>query len=179
MSSQTRMIPLRCVSCGGKLEITPDMSRFACGYCGAEQFVERRGGTVALKAVTEAISRVQVGTDKTAAELALRRLQEEKEELKREWRKRLSQAEEERKSNNTVGGVIAGTFCLLALLIGSVTVPLVGIIMALAGVILGLFYKVRADRPVDAALQRDIEAIRDRRVKVELRIEKNKEIVDS
>lgn len=39
--------------------------------------VQRRGGTVALKAVTEAIKQVQLGTDKTAAELAIVRLERE------------------------------------------------------------------------------------------------------
>jgi ribosomal protein S27AE len=67
-------INLNCANCGGKLEVYDDMDRFACGYCGTEQIVQRRGGTVALKAVTEAIQTVQIGTDKKAAELAVFRL---------------------------------------------------------------------------------------------------------
>jgi hypothetical protein len=58
------------------------MERFACGYCGAEMLVQRRGGTIALKALTEAITRVQVGTDRTAAELALIRLEKELGQLR-------------------------------------------------------------------------------------------------
>jgi hypothetical protein len=57
------------------LEITPDMDTFACGYCGTQQTVQRRGGTVSLKQIGEAIARVQVGTDRTAAELTIQRLQ--------------------------------------------------------------------------------------------------------
>ncbi len=75
-------INLNCANCGAKLEVYDDMDRFACGYCGTEMLVQRRGGTVALKAVTEAIKKVQIGTDKTAAELALVRLGKELEELK-------------------------------------------------------------------------------------------------
>lgn len=71
------IINLKCPSCAGALEVTSDMDRFACGYCGSEQMVVRQGGTVSLKLVTDAISRVQVGTDKTAAELALKRLEGE------------------------------------------------------------------------------------------------------
>jgi predicted RNA-binding Zn-ribbon protein involved in translation (DUF1610 family) len=67
-------LTLSCVNCGGKLQVSLDMTRFACGYCGTEQIVKRKGGTVALKGLTEAINRVQAGTDKTAAELALNRL---------------------------------------------------------------------------------------------------------
>ena len=75
-------ISLNCANCGAKLEVYDDMERFACGYCGTEMLVKRRGGTVALHAVTEAIKRVQVGTDRTAAELALVRLGTELEQLK-------------------------------------------------------------------------------------------------
>jgi hypothetical protein len=53
------------------------MTQFACGYCGSNQVVERSGGTVSLKPVVEAVARVQIGTDKTAAELAIPRLQQE------------------------------------------------------------------------------------------------------
>src|ERR1039457_5902622 len=54
-------INLTCANCGGKLEVYDDMERFACGYCGSEMLVQRRGGTVILKAITEAIQKVQIG----------------------------------------------------------------------------------------------------------------------
>jgi hypothetical protein len=76
-------ITLKCQSCGGKLDVYEDMERFACAYCGTEMIVQRRGGTVALKLVQEAIKKVQVGTDKTAAELALVRLNDELKTLQR------------------------------------------------------------------------------------------------
>src|SRR5260370_9134138 len=75
-------ISLKCQSCGGKLDVYEDMERFACGYCGTEMIVQRRGGTVALKLVQEAIKQLQIGTDKTAAELALVRLGDELKVLK-------------------------------------------------------------------------------------------------
>lgn len=74
-------ISLKCSNCGANLEITNEMSTFACGYCGASQIVERSGGTVSLKLLTTAISNVQIGTDKTAAELAINRLKDELREL--------------------------------------------------------------------------------------------------
>src|ERR1051325_912815 len=74
-------INLNCANCGAKLNVYDDMQRFACGYCGTEMVVQRRGGTVALKAVTEAIQKVQIGTDKTAAELALVRLRQDRGEI--------------------------------------------------------------------------------------------------
>ena len=57
-----------------KLEVTSDLERFACRYCGHEHMVRRAGGVVSLLAVTEGLKQVQVGVDKTAAELAIRRL---------------------------------------------------------------------------------------------------------
>ena len=80
-------IPLSCASCGAKLDVYDDMERFACGYCGKEMVVQRRGGTISLKGVTDAIKQVQTGTDKTAAELALVRLLPELDALIRERQK--------------------------------------------------------------------------------------------
>lgn len=77
-------VSLRCPSCAGKLEVYHDMETFACGYCGAETMVVRRGGSVSLKSLTEVLGNVQRGTDKTAAELALIRLLKELEEYKKQ-----------------------------------------------------------------------------------------------
>jgi len=60
------MIKLTCHSCGGKLEITDDIERFACGHCGNEWIVNRAGGIVSLKAVEEHLSKVQEHTKETA-----------------------------------------------------------------------------------------------------------------
>ena len=79
-----RFVTLRCQSCGARLEIHDDMSRLACGFCGTEMLVQRRGGTISLNTVEEAIQRVQTGTDRTAAELAIIRLENELQELNKE-----------------------------------------------------------------------------------------------
>jgi hypothetical protein len=71
-------INLNCSNCGGKLNLYDDVERFACGYCG--MIVQRRGGIIALTAVKEVIQRVQAGTDKTAARLALFRLRQDRSE---------------------------------------------------------------------------------------------------
>jgi hypothetical protein len=56
------LIKLSCISCGAKLNVYDDMERFFCGYCGTGMSVQRRGGAVILKTLTEAIQKVQVGT---------------------------------------------------------------------------------------------------------------------
>jgi DNA-directed RNA polymerase subunit RPC12/RpoP len=70
-------ISLNCKNCGAALSVYEDMDRFACGYCGTELLVERRGGTVCLKRIESIIEGVREGTDKTAAELAAVRLSRE------------------------------------------------------------------------------------------------------
>jgi len=71
------MLKLGCVNCGAPLEIRADLDVFACAYCGTQQQVQRQGGVVALRRVESAIRAVQRGTDRTAAELAMPRLQAE------------------------------------------------------------------------------------------------------
>ena len=75
------VVVLTCPSCGGKLQITADIDRFACAYCGTEQIVKRGDGIVSLAPVVAGLKRVQAGVDKTAAELAISRLTAEIKEL--------------------------------------------------------------------------------------------------
>ncbi len=85
----TEFVTLTCPSCGGKLQITNDIERFACGYCGNEHIVRRGGGVVSLAPVVEGLQRVQVGVDKTASELAIKRLRSEISELEHSIRQRV------------------------------------------------------------------------------------------
>jgi ribosomal protein S27E len=73
----SEFITLSCPSCGARLQVTQDLERFACSNCGNEHIVKRTGGTVSLAPVVAQLSRVQAGVDKTAAELAIARLQGE------------------------------------------------------------------------------------------------------
>ena len=45
----------RCPSCGALVAVLPDMERFACKHCAAEQVVIRQDGTTSLKCVAETI----------------------------------------------------------------------------------------------------------------------------
>ena len=73
-------IKLSCSNCDGVLNVYDDVDKFACVYCGAKMLVQRRCGTVAL-ALAEAVRKVQISTDNTAADLAIARLTEEKRKL--------------------------------------------------------------------------------------------------
>lgn len=90
------LLKLSCVNCSAPLEIGADLDRFACGYCGTNQVVQRSGGVIALRRVESAVQAVQRGTDKTAAELAVPRLQRELVEAQQAKAKAVEQAKTKR-----------------------------------------------------------------------------------
>ncbi len=135
-------IKLNCENCGAGLDVYDDMERFACGYCGTEMAVQRRGGTVVLKSMTQA-------ADKTSAELALARLKEEAENLS----KRYDAMQKERTERNKRGYVIG----ISLLVIGFVVVRsgyslMVGLGLLLAG-IFTISYIRRHDKKVAVDLR--------------------------
>jgi len=111
VADQLKILNLNCANCGGVLEIQSDMDRFACGYCGSAQIVERRGGTVALRLVVDAVARVQVGTDRTAAELALVRLEKERAGVNAQWQ--AASADFGRRNSSSSTPAILGMVCAL------------------------------------------------------------------
>jgi len=70
-------VTLTCPSCGGKLKITPDIDRFACAHCGNEHVVMRSEGVVALKPLQDSLTGLARATDRTASEMAIKRIREE------------------------------------------------------------------------------------------------------
>lgn len=121
-------INLNCANCAAKLDVYDDMERFACGHCGTDWIAQRRGGTVALKAVTEAIQKVQIGTDKTAAELALLRLGREWAWLYEDWKRLTLLADGIRSRSSNLKGI--------SLMLGSVGAFL-GVSLLIIGLLTG------------------------------------------
>jgi hypothetical protein len=145
------------------------MEQFACGYCGIAQRVERIGGTVALKPVTDAIAKVQLGTDKTAAELALHRLPHEINALT--WQRSQSEAYWQQELTRVRGTgldklLLVGLACIV------VTVGLLAAIAsqispasALVGLLLGFVLCAVASVMVMISLHRKISATRDETIR--------------
>jgi hypothetical protein len=149
-------VTLSCPSCGGKLQITNDLDRFACGYCGQEHLVRRSGGVVSLAPVVEGLKQVQAGVDKTASELAIRRLREDIGQLQ-------DQVEEASAPSvfRTVPGCLAITIPVGALLLFAVAAKIDWLILLSALLIGGtIVYSLlagRQDRQTRIALQGEIE----------------------
>ena len=72
-----RVYALKCPSCGAALGVAESLDVFACAYCGASVRVERRDGTISLQPLTDAMLAIQRSSDRTAAELAVKRLRED------------------------------------------------------------------------------------------------------
>jgi hypothetical protein len=68
-------------SCGHKLRITEVIGRFVCAACGNEITVIRSGNIITLKPVKESETTVQTGDERTEAEIAIKRLKIEIENL--------------------------------------------------------------------------------------------------
>lgn len=81
-------VTLSCPTCGGQLQITQDIDRFACAHCGNEHMVNRGGGIITLAPVVAGLDGIRRGTDRTAAELTIRRLKEELAEQEQELQAR-------------------------------------------------------------------------------------------
>jgi len=60
--ARSDFITLSCPNCGGRLQVTADVERFACQYCGHEHIVRRSGGMVSLEPVMRMMTVIQ--TDK-------------------------------------------------------------------------------------------------------------------
>jgi hypothetical protein len=172
-------IPLKCANCGANLQITPEMETFACGYCGASQIVNRSGGTVSLRLLSEGIARVQAGTDKTAAELAIRRLTEEYAVLEDEYN-RLNKARWSKefaiRQPYMWGTIVLSFFCLLFMVTGGWAAALAGIIW-LAGVGAMLYFYFMQSSANRELYENAVLAISSQMEKVLDRINENKKIV--
>ena len=91
--NMSEFITLACPSCGGKLQITNDIERFACAHCGTEMLVRRGEGIISLKPVIDEVKGVRRAADHTAAELAMARIQKEIEFLNNQLRLRNTRGE--------------------------------------------------------------------------------------
>lgn len=183
---------MTCPNCGGSLEITKDMEVFLCGYCGKEQFVERKGGTVSLKLV-DGLAKVQKGTDKTAAELALNRLKRDLDAVNYEWEEINKQLKERRKqseqAHHVVGGIVVCVgfvvFCVCLLIsyvhqgLWTYLSYLVVFLTLAAGFYVLVIAKANGMKVHDEARKKAWEPFREKIATIQEQINKNQAVVDS
>jgi hypothetical protein len=71
----TEISRLTCPACGGKAAVSNIEDRFTCEYCLTDFQIERKGGQVQVKPLVEAMKTLKGGVDRTASELAIKRLE--------------------------------------------------------------------------------------------------------
>src|SRR5581483_5742600 len=160
---------------------SPDITKFACGYCGKEQVVHRAGGIVALKMIGDAVAKVQEGTDKTAAELALQRLERELNDC---YTKR-STCEADRKrikigagqSVQRGGVLLAFLVAVICLVLGSSF--LVGIMIYLVAFLILWIYLGNQQKSQEAEVVEKLKSIDEQIVGLKEKIADKRQIVDS
>lgn len=141
-------ITLSCPNCGGRLQITPDIERFACQYCGYEHIVRRSGGLVSLEPVMRMmgninsnINLVGVGvnmlgfsSEKQVAEQAIARIKTELPELEARV-----QSLEGNKGCATTGGIMGIVFGVVFFIIAAFTkgwVAIIGLVSLILGIVM-------------------------------------------
>ncbi len=187
-------INLKCVNCGAALSITPDIDRFACSYCGHELLVQRSGGIVALKDVSEAIKGVQIGTDKTAAELAMKRLEQEINAERQRLAIITATCHEKESTNKTF--MIMGSI-IVAAIVASITLVITGglskaryntlaVIVFMAGFALSaataitllVVLSMRANKTMKEKIEKETQPTKERITALTAQWQKNRQIVD-
>ncbi len=130
MIETVSFVNLKCLNCGANLKITENIFEFACQYCGASQIVQRTGGIVALKFLSDKIDRVQNLVDKTAAELKIQRLNNQIDDLEEKHTKLLE-------ATNNIKSAIYWVAVILLFAIAIVTIAISAGIGTLIGFLIG------------------------------------------
>jgi DNA-directed RNA polymerase subunit RPC12/RpoP len=163
------LITLSCPSCGGVLEVTQNTEQLVCSYCGQRHVVKHEGTTLSLSPVLDALNQVKAGVDRTAAELAIVRLQKEIAELNTNRTAFLgANPKPVSKASNLVFAILAVVIGSLIALTGlcalmgnslksSLPILLVGIIILGAGV-LGLVLRNRPAKSWEKNIEPRIKA---------------------
>ena len=184
---EIKTLTLKCSNCAGDLEITNQMECFACGYCGAQQTVIRQGGTVRLEPVVDAIQRVQAGTDKTAAELAMKRLKEEIYLLEQKKGQRTEEAMREFYVRMS-GLKTVSAFVLIIAIFGSLggyavtqyaIVVFAGVFVILAVAVYYMGKKQKVDAEIEERLNHDLKIIESQLVAARRKMHQQKRIAES
>ena len=103
-------------------------------YCGNEHIVRRSGGIVSLAPVVDSLVKIETGVDKTASELAIRRLKEDIADLN----KKLDDVNQQYASKIIYGIILAaiGGFMILGFFMSESGYGLA--IFGLLGVVIGI-----------------------------------------
>jgi len=166
-----KAISLKCVNCGAGLEIGPDTTSFACGYCGTQQLVERGGGIVSLRRLEDTLDEVKLGTNRAASELALARLKAEAAAIcaQRDNEIRAIRASDDRGSTLLGWGIIIGVIAAIAMF-GWWSIPIVAF---------GLFFVVKFAKSASGDVKKIAATAEEKLAPLNTQIARHQKIIDA
>ncbi len=88
-------VPIACCNCGAPLRVPDSLKVFSCTHCGSSQQLKVEGG-VAYSTLVDGLTKVREGTDRTAAELAIKRLTREIQRLEDQYKADVANAKSTR-----------------------------------------------------------------------------------
>jgi predicted RNA-binding Zn-ribbon protein involved in translation (DUF1610 family) len=178
MNSTLTSVNLKCLNCGANLRIGSSVVEFACEYCGASQIVDRDGGVVALRLLSEKVDRIQDTVDRTAAELAIQGLTDELDDLETNFN-RLEESTSAQGDLLRQGFfMLFGLICIISIGVGTFS-SVFGIAVAIAGFIwLAVLRKGRISR-LDSDFEKQSKPLIDKGVAIKKSIIEYEKIVNS
>jgi predicted RNA-binding Zn-ribbon protein involved in translation (DUF1610 family) len=168
-------ITLSCPNCGGKLNITSDVDRFACQFCGHEHIVRRSGSMISLEPVVQAMNMMGVGvsklgfsSEKQVAEQAIARLKTEILEVEAQVK-----SLEGVKPFNVSMGILAIVIGVIGFIVASFTTGWIAI-FGLAGLIFGIIMLATPNPP---KTKKELMETKQKLIQKKAELEQNYEIV--
>jgi ribosomal protein S27E len=152
------LLSLNCPNCGANLQFSPDLTQFACSYCGATIAVRSEGGAVSLLKLSETVERIESHTEQAAAELAIARYEKEIAELEAQ----LQQADGAHSTRTGCGCASAIALAVISLSLAHSASDLAAVPGLAAIVVAALIYR-SANSSETAGLKAQL---RDRRLKL-------------
>jgi hypothetical protein len=149
-------VTLSCPTCGGKLQITNDIDRFACSHCGTEHVVRRGAGIVSLSPVLDAVRRVETGVDKTASELAIVRLQREIDALENRIHEIRASSPPAKADEVAFALIVFGVFFIIFACLSSNTASLGSFVPGIALIGIGFFLMTYVKSAMNRGREREL-----------------------
>lgn len=177
-------ITLTCPTCGAKLKLNNSLSLLVCASCGNEHMIHRDGGAIYLAPLAQDVRQIRIGTDKTAAELAVSRLTKELDALNVEFEELINRSDDQWVDSGPAKTTIAlgGFFALIAVItLASGSWGLAIPCGAVAAFMLYDGFKSQAgrDEKINSLREEALAPIEDKLDKKEEQLRKSREILDS
>jgi hypothetical protein len=178
-------LTLTCPTCGAKLKLADNINLLVCASCGNEHMVHRGGGAIYLAPIAQDVRQIRVGTDKTAAELAVVRLTKEIAILNDEIRATRERSYTDKVRSSPLEGWLAFGMlaaCGVAIYGGLLDNIWVAAAMAIAILVFAFWYaSVRGKqfKEADALKQKDIDLLQAQYDAKTAALKKNHQIANS